>query len=312
MKKIKLLLCTFMLCTLTACGKSEHEHQALLDMIENNQYQEAIQYVNDLAYEYHKENTQTVQKDSLTELLLGEWVYVESSHYQFSDFKTMEFKDDYTVLCDGKEYLWEVTYEDTSNELDYIEVKILDGASEYLRFTFNREDYKINLGQYVDGSYQWNSVNFFHISEYEKVEITVDNFFDYFEIYEYVNWSKNSFDEVTSMSVSRAFTLKDEYYSRVPRIYNEVAIEYKYKTSNRNITVDWNNQTYSFGDITKTNDYEYDHTTEMYHTTYNEVEKYGIGFNSIHYSIDSSNDYITGYINDFEFTRIKGAIYLKK
>ncbi len=317
MKKLfKLFLCSLMFITLTACGKEEpHVHQQLLDYIDTNNYEDAIKYINDLAYEYQKENQQTIQQDSIETLILGEWVYIENTHYDFKDFKTMIFKDNYTVECDGKEYLWKVENQGTSvNDLDYIDVKILDGASEYIRFTYERDDCDVSLGQYNgDSGYAWNNVRFFHISDYEKVDITLDNWSNFYEIYDEPKWAKNSFDEIDKLWIYRYIKLKDEYASKMPSVYNNLAIEYSAPYSQIEVSVDWDNKTYTLGNIIKTNDYVNTSSSKLsFRTLDNDERIFGVTFNSVQHSKDGSIDFINYYYKDIEFTRVEGTIYIKK
>ena len=317
MKKLfKLFLCSLMIITLTACGKEEpHEHQELLDYIASNNYQEAIKYINNLAYEHAKENQQSIQKDSIETLLLGEWVYIENNDKGFEDFKTMNFKDNHTVECDGKEYLWEVYQQGTSsNNLDYITVKILDGASEYIKFDYERDDYDITLAQYIGNErYAYNNVRFFHISDYNKISITLDNWSDYYEFYDEPKWEKNSFDEINKLWIYRYIKLKDEYASKMPNVYNKLAIEYNAPYSQIEVNVDWNNKTYTLGNIIKTNDYVNTSSKKLSFTTLNNDERiFGTIFNSVQHSKDGSIDFINYYYNEIEFTRVEGEIYIKK
>lgn len=88
--------------------------------------------------------------------------------------------------------------------------------------------------------------------QYETVEITLDNWQDYFEIVEYMTYRDNAFGEAESCYFRYELRLKEEYWSRLAAnmMDDKGAIEFSYDYGTRAATIDLANRTYSFGEFT--------------------------------------------------------------
>lgn len=88
--------------------------------------------------------------------------------------------------------------------------------------------------------------------QYETVEITLDNWQDYFEIVEYMTYRENGFGEAESCYFRTELRLKEEYWSRLAAdmMDDKGAVEFSYDYGERAATIDLANRTYSFGEFT--------------------------------------------------------------
>ena len=91
------------------------------------------------------------------------------------------------------------------------------------------------------------------VPETETIEITIDNWKDYFEIVEGTHVSKNSFDEpeniypISSLKLKEGYTLGTDEYGNT--IDYELAIEYSYTAAYYNVEMDVENCTLTIGDL---------------------------------------------------------------
>ncbi len=66
------------------------------------------------------------------------------------------------------------------------------------------------------------------VAQYETVEITTENFYEYFEYKEEIVEQENAFGELTRVVSNRGFVLREDYKERLNILLSEAAVEYKY------------------------------------------------------------------------------------
>lgn len=85
----------------------------------------------------------------------------------------------------------------------------------------------------------------------ETVEITLENYQDYFEIADYSTLSHNAFGEVGNRcSGGKYLKLKDEYKDLIDPYQSTIAIEVSTTYAMREISVDLNNESFKLGSFT--------------------------------------------------------------
>ena len=139
--------------------------------------------------------------------------------------------------------------------------------------------------------------------DYEPIEITLDNWQDYFEVVEVPVWEENAFREIDSFNLRYEFRLKEEYYPRLNAEASNIVMEISYSYGAKPCKVDFENFTYELGErlrtATATNitDEFYDDNGKFY------ANPFGI----------TSYDPVTQevrYYDDVEMLRIQGTLYL--
>lgn len=312
MKKLfTLLLC---LCMLTGCGGNKYKE--LTELLDEKKFSEAVNYINQLAYEEAKNNGTIKSQSDHIEYLYGSWEYAGTR----TDIETydIEFKDNGTCIINGKEYLWNI-----KNESDtYIEMEILEGASKAYSFQLSYDkDSQFYNGyfSYFDKDQEHYSGigNYRNNAHYEIIQLTTDNWQDYFEIDERVTYNKDAFGDTTSCTYQVIYKLKDEYMKRLNYSYNTSPIAYEFSYENGEINVSYNleDETFELGEFKISQSYPTNTTTgQMSINSYNSSENY-YGFTLINTSPSTLTDgsqVIYNYRNNPEMTRIQGNLMLWK
>lgn len=129
------------------------------------------------------------------------------------------------------------------------------------------------------------------------IEITLENWNQYFEVYEWVDWNKNAFDEPTEFfGIRISFNIKDEYVNKCTA---SVQCEYLINQSHCNVIYDIATETCTIGNPIDTFN-EHSSTLEG-----GEAESY------ISFSLGDggqSGNYIMTKYNFVKMTRIQGTI----
>ena len=150
------------------------------------------------------EYTQT--EEYRTELLLGQWI----PGYPSEGFpQELFFREDKTCTIDGIAYTWEFTYDNGHNfglevyeaDTPVYKISMFGGEKEYVVEIFDESDTRC---AYINPAH------------YDIIEITPDNWLDYFEIEQGYDWSENAFGEVNALYTSNYWVcLKEEYIDRL-------------------------------------------------------------------------------------------------
>ena len=131
-----------------------------------------------------------------------------------------------------------------------------------------------------------------------EIKITLDNWDEYFEVYEWVDWSLNAFGEPTEFfGIRCSFNIKSEYSEKCKA---EIACEYRINQSHCDITYDVQNQTYT---ITNQNDYFNEHLSTLSGGAYEQYISFSIGDMGKTTGTCTIEKY-----NFIEMTRIEGTL----
>ncbi len=330
MKRILVLLIVAGLSlSLCACQSDlDPKYQAVIDQLEDGNYQNAIDLIENMATLDKGENNEknagdAVEEDSnkqpeLTqeqiawkEKVVGNWFAddraTEAGHTGFV------VKEDGTCTIDGKAYTWKMG--NASPTSAWLEV--WDGQSKLygLQISINGNyGYKrASLFQYT-GEHNSTSTDgaYYCAEEYDVIEITSDNWQEYFEVKEVVATNKNAFGEVDRFFGVTYFRLKDSY-GTVNAALSFGGTEYQYVSTCQDVTVDLTNMTYTpVGDVHNTADSnstsEWHQTTDSNNTLY-----YGITVGSfVVYDINKSLTDTTWRPMNIQILRAQGTLYVVK
>lgn len=156
------------------------------------------------------------------------------------------------------------------------------------------------------------------------VEITMDNWEEYFVLEDAYDLFENSFGEYDNIHLGKAFCLRQEYAEKFvtdsEEYKSKVGFELQYTTEHRKVTIDPVSGTYEIGEETYFTDAEITDTDEQPLTDYRNISTSGIvrsyGENIASVFLDNrvltTNDY--GDLNyvwkDCEVLRAEGTLYL--
>lgn len=152
------------------------------------------------------ENEQTGTDAARMELLTGQWLLTDTVQGIPGQ---MAFREDKTCMLDGEEYTWDFSYTNGRN----FGINILEGSTvvHELAFTaYNSREWVILL--YTDN----DRGEYINPGHYDVVEITPENWQEYFEIRYDLYWEEDAFGEVTQLrGCNYFFALKEEYLPRL-------------------------------------------------------------------------------------------------
>ena len=162
------------------------------------------------------------------------------------------------------------------------------------------------------------------VAEPVAVEITMDNWEEYFVLEAAYDLFENSFGEYDNIHLGKAFCLRQEYAEKFvtdsEEYKSKVGFELQYTTEHRKVTIDPVSGTYEIGEETYFTDAEITDTDEQPLTDYRNISTSGIvrsyGENIASVFLDNrvltTNDY--GDLNyvwkDCEVLRAEGTLYL--
>ena len=145
---------------------------------------------------------------------------------------------------------------------------------------------------------------------YTEMEITTENWQEYFEITIEEHWGENAFGEPDYISRNLIFRVKDTYADKVaPWDFAEpqdISIEIGYDYTNYKWTIDFENQTYEKGSIS-------DYDPEGYETIIKKLDPYSLSIDidrCTRWKDGTGSVAICEYTN-IEVLRIKGTLFLK-
>ncbi len=136
------------------------------------------------------------------------------------------------------------------------------------------------------------------VPEYSAVEITLDNWSEYYEIVEVHETSLNNFDEVEDMYKTYKFVLKDGY--DIDTDSTQIDIEFNYTKEWRYVTVDKENETLTIGELVEDRQPE-----DMEGVMITAFQRETNMLNSREYS-----DNMQAVPCNVEITRIEGTLYI--
>ena len=135
--------------------------------------------------------------------------------------------------------------------------------------------------------------------QYETVELTLENWNEYFEIVDQLEIARNEFGEVWRVQVGFYLQLKPAYSDKCI-CSNDFALKIEWKQGYVDGTVNLEDETYEITQDFSTVDPVYTNATVVNDTKW------------IHTSSFNDKDHFFHYPYDFEVTNIKGQLYIVK
>ena len=268
----------------------------------NNGYRSDGYYL--CAADYNAQSAEWMDK------LVGDWI---------NDSTRITVNNDGTCIIDGTTYT--VRFRVGSSTDSTVYFKLYNGNTEEYKLglakdfesngvnadiTLQRPNPHYGAGAYFAGTF------FCRASDYEAIELTVDNWLDYFEIVDVIKFEENPFGEAEKFTYSRYYCLKDEYVDVTAQYLSNIAIEYTRNRDEISCVVDPTNRTVTLGE--KVRDINaVTETDKMQYYDHSET-KNRIGF-EINYNSIGQNGFkncTIYYTTDVVMNRIKGTLYILK
>ena len=144
-----------------------------------------------------------------------------------------------TISANGK-----LIYNGNERKAEY-----LAGGDVYLNISVDGEVYKYDshLDIIYNGSGRKDDEQYRRSGSYQVVDLTMDNFFDYYELKDVTKVNYGAFNALKNIYVGKEFSLKDEY-GLDPVFDSTVNIEFYYKGAYRYYEIDSENETYTIGE----------------------------------------------------------------
>ena len=217
---------------------------------------------------------------------------------------SVQFHEDRTCSIDGQQYGWELEkgsiYEDVT-------VLILEDGSEKYSLQVHAEEGTATL---TNGT---SRLSYMDTSRFECVEITPENWNEYFEINETSSISRNEFGDVTGGRYSVRYQLKQPFFERlfpvdVWEMDGAIVAELRYTGCSAIFAVDPDKETVTISGL-----YPGTEVTEIF-SSHQEEDSFTVGINGIWiYGLDYvCPDGHFGYPTDISVLRVKGYIWLTK
>ena len=144
-----------------------------------------------------------------------------------------------TISSNGK-----LIYNGNERKAEY-----LAGGDVFLNISVDGEVYKYDshLDIIYNGSGREDDEQYRRSGSYQVVDLTTDNFFDYYELKDVTKVNYGAFNALKNIYVGKEFSLKDEY-GLDPVFDSTVNIEFYYKGAYRYYEIDSENETYTIGE----------------------------------------------------------------
>lgn len=304
------------------------KYDALIEAIEANDFEKAYAELVRFANEAEGVSQPTEEEEfaELAKNAVGEWI---TFHEDVTDAKTLILNEDGTGFYDTENFTWAVDYGDE----DYFTVKCMVNGVEFKYYiNFNRYDgesvYRcsVNIVE-VQDEYSWTSTHedeSTYFDRYNKdvleiVDITAENFNDYFEVRPEPYWNLNEFGEPESWGRGHYVFLRPEYAERLAIDDSEIKVQYTGKEVYYYCDVDLENMKLEMGEAIPNREKEdIDETTSfrLYNSYDNRFpEEYAVTY----FSSYSGNGYFNGEectfatnIEDLNIERAAGLLVLTK
>ena len=217
---------------------------------------------------------------------------------------SVQFHEDSTCSIDGQQYGWEL---EIGNTYEDVTVLILEDSSEKYRLQVHAEKGTATL---INGT---SRLTYMDTSRFERVEITPENWNEYFELDETPSISKNEFGDVTGGRYNICYQLKKPFFERlfpveIREMDGAIVAELRYIGCSAIFAVDPDKETVTISGL-----YPGTEVTEIF-SSHQEEDRFTVGIKGIWiYGLDYvCPDGHFGYPTDISVLRVKGCLWLTK
>ena len=335
MKKLLALLLAIVLClSMTACGDKEYDE--LIEMLEAGDYESAIAYIRSMQgsegnlkldgvigiqVETNATEPLTAEITAILNKIPGKWVCTTEKENAPKEFL---FRADGTCTVDGKNLIWKrngTTTHSSLNGKSILSLTIQEGDVNRYDATFyqgNGEEIVLTCEVYEDSN-NTNSISgvyYVNHDAYDMVELSADNWQEYFEWTEEFCYDTNAFGEVSSLGTKYFFSLKEEYYNRLsPFQINQGDVEISHTLMEHYVSISADGKSYTKGDHNYREGHQYTQIHELRKQNDTTVSLWGAqyAYASVReYKNYPLSEFLCDYVISHSVTRIQGTLYLLK
>ena len=247
----------------------------------------------------------------------GSWAKrIPGEYTGVSILKGMEIPENFVLNANktctiwGKNYTWKLQ---ESNETNAI-VEVFDGKTLVytIHFNLNEEGYSVaHIRSEMEDNKDILKISFLNLSEFHVIKLTPENWQDYFEPVEECRFWHDESGKLSHMTIYTYYLLKEEYRNVCEEFSRNIRMNYDIRLIDRMITVDTENETYQWGDITDDRYDSYPDTSVIGNINWEGVITIPFGF-----SVSETNvrkfptDEVTYRV--YEPTKFSGTIYSMK
>lgn len=323
MKKLAWLVLALIMClTLCACSKADNTYEKydeLIEYLESGNYDRAIGYIENMrvssdTLEQDGADTDADESSSnellshpLSSYMLGEWLYTpRTSDDQLAPpCSAIVFNEDGTCTVDGNDASWKLSSETHD---DFLRIDIYENGTPTLSAGYHAN--QDNLGVWPFDYYGGVDYSWTNTTRYNIVELTVDNWKDYFELVTVEEYSENAFGELDRLHLYQQLELKGEKTQSITQ--PEFVVEISSAAAYYNITLDPVSRSYTIGDRGKDVDLEAD-----IYTCRNTIPVFGNNYINADDNADTESPFsktviLVQSVDDITVHRIQGSIIVAK
>lgn len=213
--------------------------------------------------------------------------------------------DNGTCIINEKEMTWQV---EGTNEYDVLRLCVYEGEILQHRLAYCTDSTGVvvmNL-ENADGG---TIGNYLSLNYYEIIEVTTDNWMEYFEIDERASFSFNAFGDFEEFRLTYWLREKEGY--AIERRLSRIDIEVQHSLECRKLVLNLDNQTYELGEFTTNNNTLTTQILYMYNPEFSDNPN-GYGCCIDYYTTRELENNSFGYLNEFDVLRIQGSLYIIK
>lgn len=301
---IAIVLCLL----LSRCGGKNGKYDPLITFLEKGEYQSAHYYIDSLQRQEIEEGKKDDKKESKLPKLYGEWTL--SSNYGNEDtFQTVTFDEDGTCKIGSESLKWRMT-----NEYDNsFDVDVTEGETKKYRVSVNtgNKELALSLSQYEKDINAISIGEYRNLSLYDAIEITPENWDEYFEIVDEGKFGENAFGEVESFNYYQYLALKEEYVDKLSYSLSKLVMELDFTYGQQGCQVDLANKKYTLTDSYVVDEYDYDSTVYTFnYSSNNDGIYYRTQLMSSYYN--EAGGCLSSFKTKMQVLRTQGTIYLLK
>lgn len=179
---------------------------------------------------YRLESTFAADAQAALNAIAGD--FLKMDHYS-TDFETIAIHEDWTCEIDGVTYPMAYSYDSWNEAFTFYIIGLSRWDNNYTYFAVNTAEN--GLSCILDC--------FYPAAQFEQIEVTAENFWDYFEWSEPMCFrvNRDAFGDVSSLEFGRFLALKPEYSGRYVKSFSTVAVALDYQEHVYNDTLlTWN------------------------------------------------------------------------
>lgn len=185
-----------------------------------------------------------------TERIAGEYI---GCYFEVGELERLVLNTDKTCTVGGKNYTWEFRKHATKPKYlcdeEGASLDVYDGDTVVYEMYTSVSPigfFSLTVDNLTDAT---PSGLFYNTNEFDVVELTTDNWLDYFEYVEYVKPYRNDSGEVDVLDIHSIYRPKKEYIYTTIGYFPNVRIDYTYYQAQQKYTVDRETCTYEWGEV---------------------------------------------------------------